>query len=593
MKPTWKFEQISPMGGATGEAYANTLTGSGLPPDGLLAREAVQNSCDAALNPAADKVKMVFRCKTLRGEELKAFVQALALDETAARRGELDLPVDSCLEPTSTELPLLYVEDFYTHGLNGDPHDPDSHFFKLLLSLGDSGKARQSEGSGGSFGYGKSVYSANSRIRTIVAYSVFLDEETGAARHRLFGCSYFKSHKFGGKDWTGRAWFGIGGAQGVVHDPLEAEAAAVMAARLGFAPRSDDQTGTSILIVDCPVSIDSLRRSIEDWWWPRLIEDKLDVELHADDQRKAPPRPRSRPDLRPFVHCYDLATKRSEATSGSERRDDFNRTEGLLPGSIGIQTLSEPSGEDEESPSNLRTIALLRSPRMVVSYLRCGGAGTQPFVGVFVAHPDVDGILRSSEPPSHDKWDDKSTRLKPLEQKLVHSIIRRIGRHAREFATAAAPARAESEFRPKELERLLGTMFSPPNKVPGGPGPQKPDPVSIRFVKTPEAGRVDDQRLRITGTFQVALASAFQGEVADIELSVTCPFIEDEASVSNDLLPLRLELDAKNYDILSEHPLTVRFPLGREEKVTCSVVTEPYDHNWTTKLQVEAAGGAA
>jgi hypothetical protein len=41
-RPNWVFELTSPMGGASGEAFANTLASSGMPPAAVLARESIQ-----------------------------------------------------------------------------------------------------------------------------------------------------------------------------------------------------------------------------------------------------------------------------------------------------------------------------------------------------------------------------------------------------------------------------------------------------------------------------------------------------------------------------------------------------------------------
>ena len=45
---SWVFQESDPMGGAAGEAYANTLKSPGMPPEHVLAREAIQNAAFAA-----------------------------------------------------------------------------------------------------------------------------------------------------------------------------------------------------------------------------------------------------------------------------------------------------------------------------------------------------------------------------------------------------------------------------------------------------------------------------------------------------------------------------------------------------------------
>lgn len=232
----WTFEPVGPMGGATGDAFVNTLQAGGIPPEAALAREAVQNSCDAAKGHG-HRVRVVFRIVTLEDDARVQLIEQLALRKGIEERiGALNLAPNNCLT-SSAPLRLLFVEDYGTVGLHGDPHDWRSHFYRLLLSVGDSTKAFEQSGSGGSYGYGKSALSLNSRIRTIVAYSAFEPDCTGATA-RLMACTYLGAHEFDNRRWTGRGWFGVRreGAE-VVVDPLQDVEAHDFAARLGFMDR--------------------------------------------------------------------------------------------------------------------------------------------------------------------------------------------------------------------------------------------------------------------------------------------------------------------------------------------------------------------
>lgn len=292
---TWIFEKNHPMGGAAGEAFSNVLLATGLDPSGVLAREAIQNSVDAFDQRQGDKVKVAFRQEMLTGDAKSSLVSKLGLLQLVQRKWAFDQQPGSCidtLEIFEQPLGILLIEDFGTHGLSGEPHSSHSHFYRLLLSLGDGAKARISDKTGGSYGYGKAVYSANSRIHTIVAYSVYQDNEhpDDCCHSVLMGCSYFRSHSYGGSDYTGRAWFGVPAAnQPDVVDPFADGDADHLAAALGFTPRGSGSTGTSVMIVDCQVNTDELRGSIEDWWWPRILEDDLDVEIWESKVRTQPP----------------------------------------------------------------------------------------------------------------------------------------------------------------------------------------------------------------------------------------------------------------------------------------------------------------
>ncbi len=297
-------------------------------PAAVLAREAIQNSADAQLN--GQKVKVAFRKVELRGHEKKAFVEALALaQELPARKELLGFQLNHCvdhLDDLDRPLSLLYVDDFNTCGLSGDPHSSSSHFFRLLLSLGDGSKSRGKAGSGGSYGYGKSVYSSNSRIHTLVAYSVFKPEGNNSENFaRLMGCGYFSAHQFNGDEFTGRAWFGVPSANSnAVIDPFNDADAQRLAKNLGFQVREPGTTGTSMLIVDCDVDINELRASVEEWWWPRILDEQsgLDVVLYENGKLVPPPRPRSRKDIFPFKRCFDLALRVAIPTGKDEKADE-------------------------------------------------------------------------------------------------------------------------------------------------------------------------------------------------------------------------------------------------------------------------------
>ena len=203
MENEWWFEQDSEMGGATGEAWENPLAGAGLPGEYILARESIQNSADAHQPDTGAPARIVFRRKSLTGEAKEKFVQSLGLNSSIQKRANLlGLAPNNTLanvDKSNSELSLLLIEDYNTIGLGGDlrKNSPDAHFRKLLLRLGDGGKSRIDNAElGGSFGYGKSVYSSASDVNTVIYYSVFNPTEATKGTHaRIMGCAYFKDHE--------------------------------------------------------------------------------------------------------------------------------------------------------------------------------------------------------------------------------------------------------------------------------------------------------------------------------------------------------------------------------------------------------------
>ena len=144
----------------------------------------------------------------------------------------------------------------------------------MLGAEGTLGEAR-----GGSFGFGKTAYSGASNVRTVIYYSRFTPtEDTAGTTARLFVASFFRDHQADGGSYTGRAWFGALDEDGEPW-PFIDEDAHAMAEELGIPIRSPNATGTSMLILGNDYDLDDIREGIEDYWWPRILEDNLEVHL--------------------------------------------------------------------------------------------------------------------------------------------------------------------------------------------------------------------------------------------------------------------------------------------------------------------------
>ena len=240
---TWHYEEAPLNGGAPGDAYKSVFNGSGMKQAAVLAREAIQNSVDAARTPE-EPVRVDFRFHRLEGAERDRFEAAAGLGEMRAREPDLGLPAANALRRADGALDLLYIDDYGTTGLYGDPTDPSSNLRKLLMDLGGSEKAQDGTGTGGSYGFGKAVYSSNSRIGTIFAFSRTENAE-GAPLSLLMGCGYQSGHTRDGVRYTGRAWLGQGvevPGHGVRFDPLAGDAAERAAKALGFERDGEDFT---------------------------------------------------------------------------------------------------------------------------------------------------------------------------------------------------------------------------------------------------------------------------------------------------------------------------------------------------------------
>jgi hypothetical protein len=404
----WIYEPTPPMGGATGGAYANTISGTGMELGAVLAREAIQNSVDAA-DGDDTRVRVRFEARELRGAAKVEFVATAALSEMRSRLRALKLPPNNCLanlEDNAVPIRNLLVEDFRTTGLVGDWRSDKSNFRRFLLSLGDDAKLDDEKQTGGSYGYGKSVYSSNSSIALIFVYSRTRDAENQPLT-LLMGCAYQHDHRLADRSFTGRAWFGIeeetdqNRTLPIVHPFLGTEAEAY-ASKLGMPPRRPDELGTSVMIVDTDVALEDIVRGVEEFWWPRIQEGLLEPVFVDAEGREHFAKPASRSDLRPFIQAYDIAVGRAPQIAKRSYFKEFNRVRGSSLGRLGLVVLPEPEHEEDDVPEDRQdSVALIRSPLMVVAYHRKWHTGAPKLAGAFVAAPDVDNALRLSEPPAH------------------------------------------------------------------------------------------------------------------------------------------------------------------------------------------------
>lgn len=588
---SWIFEKSGPMGGAAGEAYANTLKSPGMPPAHVLAREAIQNSVDAG---NGGKVSMRFRAVLLANSAKKAFVEAAGLAGIAERAEALQLGPNSLssIDKARTPLPLLYVEDYNAEGLSGAPHDSTSNFYRLLLSLGDRSKARTSKGSGGSYGFGKSVYSSSSAIQTIFAYTRFADE--GGKEHtRIFGCGYYASHQVNDEGFSGRAWLGSkertdkNGFK--VVDPLEGAPAEKLAERLGFELRGEGETGTSILIVDADVNFQEIVKGVEDWWWPRLVENRLDVDIVNAEGTNHIPRPRKRADLKPFIDAFDIARMRAEPKTGTQFRFEPNREQGIQLGTCGVLVVpADERGALSVESERCNCVALIRSPLMVVAY-KSVSESSPPVVGAFMAadNEDIEVTLKKSEPPAHDRWDPESTNLRDETgrgRKLVNAVLSRVKSNVRRFQQTAAPPTPAKQRRLTILERALGALFKPQGHG-GGIGPEAvASPLHLEFTKQPYAEATDNGMLRVKSSFSVRLDDKSADDEVELRLRVNCPVLEDD-NEEGESLPMDVSWEGVKAVADPADPLVFRFKIAKGDKARFSVASHAYDPAWTVRLR--------
>jgi hypothetical protein len=58
------------------------------------------------------------------------------------------------------------------------------------------------------------------------------------------------------------------------------------------------------------VNLSDIVVGVEDWWWPRLVANKLDVEIYDPSGSVSVPRPKKNDQLKPFIEAFEIARGR-------------------------------------------------------------------------------------------------------------------------------------------------------------------------------------------------------------------------------------------------------------------------------------------
>ena len=581
----WTYKQTDPDGGAEGEAYRIVFNGSGFDAAERVAREAIQNSVDAArIEPGGRSEPSVsFVLKDLQGDERDAFRKASGLDDLAARGALLELPAPNALTDPHDSLRVLYVIDRGTTGLSGDPTKPSSKLRRLLMQIGGSRKLTEDGASGGSYGFGKAVYAGSSRIATIFAYSRTTDE-TGRRLSLLMGCSYHVGHEFEGAPTSGRGFFGRifeDGPTGRRHDPFVGKDADDLADKLGMAREAED-VGTTIAIVDCVLRIADIRRGVEKWWWPRMLRDRFRVELHDTDGSKSVPRPKMQPEIRPFYDAMEVALGTAPEQRGSTKQKRFSALAGRRLGTLGliVRLDGAEENEDGEMPPEANTIAMVRRPGMVVYHFSKNSANRNDapsIAGVFLADEEIDKVLTRSEPPEHDRWDEKADRLLTDDDRdVVSTVKKRVWNEFRAFKKDAKPPTPRSTDRISDLERSLGRLLGPATRRSQTGSGASETPISI----VPDvAVSAKGSGLSVDGTVRIGLKDDAVAQEVDVSISL-------RAIGEGDFRMDRIRVHVTGHDgvVWREGEARGRMALTPGQAVVLTVASAVYDRNWRVEF---------
>ena len=432
--PCWVFDALPPSGqrrGGDPSEYAFNRTMD------TFVREALQNANDQSLELGSTRAEVRFDLEELKGANLENFFAALDWNILHRHlRGAGDVKAiskfRSFAEKTEKRdrLVLLRVEDRHTSGLVGDEDTGESNFRALCRDSLLSHK--QTEGAGGSYGLGKSVYWAFSELSTVIFHSCL--HEAGAGRHRVIGRVELPSHVAENKPYMGPGWFGqrerVDGGERAVS--LWDAQALDLAQRLHMR-RPPKISGTTILVVgfrdptneeqeEIPEILKRIRESAARFFWPamsfpRPLRILVDGEPVSESEEAAA-----------FVAAWQ---QRTQAGARLDKPGDVARRQ--LPLRIPrrrkdkenpelahcelIVRLAEPTAQSSDTQFD-NTLATFRGPGMIVKYFPIDPAGTLPRFHAILAcgegrDPEAimpsdrhaEAFLRTCEPPGHDAWE--------------------------------------------------------------------------------------------------------------------------------------------------------------------------------------------
>ena len=403
----WWSQPFPPEGAITSEGIRNQLGRPPVDPLTVFVRESAQNSWDARTR--SGPVHYMLDVEEVPSSFLPAWRRLFSAG--VVEGGYLPLP-----GVLKDGLRILAVSDRGTKGLGGPtradvaPHGARD-WISFVLNVGER---RDTTGGGGTYGYGKAVFYRLSRVGTVLIHTRTCYE--GRPVTRLIGVALGESYVHGDVPYTGRHWWGAHRGDHV--EPLVDEEAAAVVRELGIPEFGDDETGTTIIVVEPDfgdVGDDlAVARRLADtiaWQlWPLLLpergDDRLDPIVTCRGEDYAVPDAATTYPLDMFVRAY------RQTKGGQSRVIETQRPPRKL-GTLGLYRRAISPGREASAAAKAAGIGgdphhvcLLRTPELVVKYLE----GPEPFsaasayAGVFRAEDDLDDVFAAAEPPTHDDW---------------------------------------------------------------------------------------------------------------------------------------------------------------------------------------------
>ena len=321
-------ETFSPLGNISGRGIQKILGTPNLDRLRLVIRETVQNTWDARLRDG-EAPRYCAGIRSLDTAQRELLLGSLLADippsgDTRRRISDLH---------KRERIHVLEISDYGTSGLGGPVRanmiESEGEVRDFVDFFRNVGSPRDINHGGGTYGYGKSSLYLMSRCRTIFAYS-----RTHIAQKpvsRIFGAAISDPFAHGRAKYTGRYWWGERQSDRVV-DPVEGVQADRLSRALGMPPRSREDFGTTVLIVDPDFdhrsprqAVDAIRESLLWYFWPKMIPRRrqgspMKFEVTLDGQQTALPALKECPPLGAFSEAFNQILNEGTARAIESQR---------------------------------------------------------------------------------------------------------------------------------------------------------------------------------------------------------------------------------------------------------------------------------
>lgn len=433
-------ERVGTTGSIQGEGIANLLGRPPFDPLTLVLRESGQNIWDARDRTDGSlqgTPRMLVRLRTLDQRQAGVLQRLIESGDDSEDEPHDNNALRKCLVGQDP-VRVLEICDFGTVGLDGET-DPQSAVSRFVKFFFDFGNAHVESGDGGTYGYGRSsLYLAGK------AKSILVDTLISGGERRFMGARIGNSYQreINGRSvrFTGRHFWGkVNEDRGV--EPVRGKTAAGLANALGMPVRSDEKTGTTILIPWVELARTDSGARIADILlhnlWPKMVSKQGPRSMRIEVEEEGTPVPIPDPGRHPvyslFATALLTARTRNSAKGALPMVVYRTRVTGHLAFAESTKRPQVESAVDiSEWPERIfdgrsvRHVALMRPSELVVRYVEFPGMREESdWAGVFLSSDDEASIraFASSEPPAHDDW--VPDRLKGADATLVRVTVRK------------------------------------------------------------------------------------------------------------------------------------------------------------------------